>query len=195
MPLQYKTCLQCKESKQLHMFSKNASKKDHLNIYCKQCLKIKKAQYRSNPVYKEKEREYKKQYRLQTSEEHKSYMKEWHIKNSEEQREYRVKYRKDNIEYFISYNKANKHKILANTRKRQASKMQRTPKWIGKDELWLIQEDYKLAILRTKMFGFKWEVDHIIPLQGKLVSGLHVPENLMVIPRKDNRQKHNRFEI
>jgi hypothetical protein len=195
MPLQIKTCLHCKEPKQLSMFSKNASKKDGLNIYCKECLKQQKAKYRSNPVYKEKERQYSKQYRLKTSEDHKAYMKEWHKKNSENQREYRAKYHNDNAEYFINYNQINKHKRLSYVRKRQASKLQRTPKWIGKDELWLIEEIYELAILRTKMLGSPWEVDHIIPLQGKLVSGLHVPENLRVIPRKDNRQKHNRFEI
>jgi len=195
MPLHIKTCLKCKEDKQLSMFSKNASKKDGLNIYCKDCLKIQKAKYRSNPKYKAKELEYSKQYRLKTIEAHKEYMKAWHKKNSDSQREYRAKYHKDNAEYFMNYNQVNKHKRLSYVRKRQASKLQRTPKWIGKDELWLIEEAYKLAILRTKIFGFPWEVDHIIPLQGKLVSGLHVPENLRVIPRKDNRQKHNRFEI
>jgi hypothetical protein len=45
------------------------------------------------------------------------------------------------------------------------------------------------------LFGFQWEVDHIIPLQGKFVSGLHVPTNLQVVPSIINRQKHNRYEV
>jgi hypothetical protein len=39
-----------------------------------------------------------------------------------------------------------------------------------------------------------WHVDHIIPLQGKNVSGLHIPENLQVIPAIENIKKRNNFE-
>jgi hypothetical protein len=77
--------------------------------------------------------------------------------------------------------------------KRRAAKMNRTPKWIGKEEMFLINEAYELATLRTKQFGFAWHVDHIIPLLGKFVSGLHVPENLQVIPGKDNISKSNKY--
>jgi hypothetical protein len=77
-------------------------------------------------------------------------------------------------------------------RRRQAAKLQRTPAWLTEDDIWVMREAYKLAKLRTEMFGFSWHVDHILPLQGKEVSGLHVPENLQVIPWLDNLKKHNR---
>ena len=70
-----------------------------------------------------------------------------------------------------------------------------TPKWVDSEELWLIKEAYALAALRTKQFGFSWHVDHIIPLQGKLVSGLHVISNMRVIPGITNIQKKNRYEV
>ena len=77
--------------------------------------------------------------------------------------------------------------------KRRASLMQRIPKWLTPDDIWLIKQAYSLARLRTKMFGFQWHVDHVIPLQGKFVSGLHVPTNLQVIPWNENVSKANKF--
>ncbi len=49
-----------------------------------------------------------------------------------------------------------------------------------------MQEIYDLAALRTKILGFPWEVDHVIPLRSKLVQGLHCEANLRVIPAKLN---------
>ena len=83
----------------------------------------------------------------------------------------------------------------AAARFRKHAKKQRTPKWLTKDDLWMMREAYALAALRTKMLGIVYEVDHIIPLQGDLVSGLHVPLNLQVIPQKLNRAKWNHFQV
>jgi hypothetical protein len=83
----------------------------------------------------------------------------------------------------------------ANEAKRHAAKMHRTPAWLTADDLWMIEQAYDLAALRTKLFGFSWHVDHVLPLQGKKVSGLHVPNNLQVIPWVDNVRKANGFEV
>ena len=50
---------------------------------------------------------------------------------------------------------------------------------------------YDIAKLRTKCTGKTWEVDHVLPLRGKSVSGLHVPANLQVILKSENRAKRN----
>jgi hypothetical protein len=91
------------------------------------------------------------------------------------------------------YRQQNKGKLAALNAARKKHIKQRTPKWISKEERWLIKEIYELAALRTKMFGFAWHVDHIIPLQGDVVSGLHVPINLQVIPGVENIRKRNSF--
>ena len=87
-----------------------------------------------------------------------------------------------------------KVKALVNDAKRRTAKIKRTPAWLTADELWLIEQAYDLATLRTKMFGFSWHVDHVLPLQGRFVSGLHVPENLQVIPGVLNVAKANKYK-
>ena len=75
------------------------------------------------------------------------------------------------------------------------ARKKRLPTWLSEDDKWMIEQAYEIAALRTKMFGFSWHVDHIIPLNGKRVSGLHIPTNLQVIPAVDNLRKSNRMEI
>lgn len=76
--------------------------------------------------------------------------------------------------------------------KRQAAKLQRTPEWLTKTHLTQIEIFYQVANTMTKETNIQFDVDHIIPLQGKLVSGLHVPWNLQVIPHYNNMSKGNR---
>ena len=52
-----------------------------------------------------------------------------------------------------------------------------------------------VAALRTKTLGIQFHVDHVLPLRGKKVSGLHVPMNLRVIPAIENMRKTNKFEV
>jgi hypothetical protein len=106
----------------------------------------------------------------------------WMEQNKEQMKEIRKVWRE-----------RNKHKSQAYVRKRQAAKMQRTPKWLSKDDLWMLEEAYEVAVKRTKLFGFQWDVDHIVPLQGNTVSGLHVPWNIQVIPAVVNSSKGARL--
>jgi hypothetical protein len=90
------------------------------------------------------------------------------------------------------WQKKNKGKVNANTRKYQAAKLKRTPTWLTSFELLHMQCLYQVAAMRSKESNQKWHVDHIIPLQGKNVSGLHVPWNLQVVPAEDNIKKSNK---
>lgn len=76
---------------------------------------------------------------------------------------------------------------------RRATKLQRTPSWLTEEDHWMFEEIYSLTKLREKLTGVKWHVDHILPLQGKLVSGLHVPMNLQVITATENLSKGNTY--
>ena len=77
---------------------------------------------------------------------------------------------------------------------RSANKKQRTPSWYGEFDAFVMKEAHNLANLREKVTNFKWDVDHIIPLCGKKVSGLHVYSNIQVIPKSMNVKKHNKYE-
>ena len=77
----------------------------------------------------------------------------------------------------------------------RAAQNHRTPKWLTDDDFWMMDEIYRLAGLRTASTGVAWHVDHVIPLRGKLVSGLHVPSNLRVVEWKENLTKGNRYAV
>ena len=87
------------------------------------------------------------------------------------------------------WRKKNSAYHAAKCAERHARKLQATPKWAIK---FFIEEAYRLAALRTKIFGFRWHVDHIVPLQSKIVCGLHTHHNIQVIPGRDNQSKNNR---
>jgi hypothetical protein len=192
-----KLCCKCKTKKPTNAFYANKRMKDGFNTFCIVCHKEdnikRKLLNRSNIDFKTAEAVAKKQYRATNAEQHKAYMKQWHADNTEHIKNYRRQYNHVNKEKNAQYRILNKHKVNARTRKRQAAKLKRTPKWLTQDDLWMMEQAYELAVLRTKLFGFSWEVDHIIPLQGKNVSGLHVPTNLQVIPMIVNRSKSFKY--
>jgi Asp-tRNA(Asn)/Glu-tRNA(Gln) amidotransferase A subunit family amidase len=72
---------------------------------------------------------------------------------------------------------------------------QRTPKWLTDFDKLKIRCIYSIAAMLKRHNQEPWHVDHVIPLQGTLVSGLHVPNNLQVMRGKDNISKKNKFEV
>jgi len=87
----------------------------------------------------------------------------------------------------------NAGKRAAKRVKYRASKLQRTPKWITKEDINKIKQIYTEAIQRTIDTGIKWHVDHIYPLQGEIVSGLHTPSNLQIVTAVENLKKGNKI--
>jgi inhibitor of KinA sporulation pathway (predicted exonuclease) len=113
--------------------------------------------------------------------------------------QYSTVYNKENEEglknYKKEYYKNNKDYYLAASKKYKLNKSNRTPKWLTKDDFVKIKEFYTEAKKLELETGIKYHVDHIVPLQGKLVSGLHVPNNLQIITAERNLSKSNSYLI
>ena len=115
-------------------------------------------------------------------EKHSNLMKAWYKVNKEE---HAVRKK--------AWQQANKDKVNALAAKRHASKLNRTPSWLTKEDLAEIKDIYSMANRRTQVEGIQYHVDHIIPLQGKNISGLHVPSNMQILRARDNISKGNRY--
>ena len=151
-----------------------------------------------NKAYREANKEKRKAYLKAWREANKEKIKAWREANKEKKNAYDKAYRQANKEklkaYREVYNEANKDKVNASTAKRRSAKINRTPPWLTEEDLAKIREFYKEAQIKTEETGEKWHVDHIIPLQGENVSGLHIPSNLQVVPARWNIAKGNRWE-
>lgn len=116
--------------------------------------------------------------------------------NASRKRAYDMRYRDANAEGIkkrqLAYYDKNKPAYVARVVKRNAVKRKACPAWANE---FFMEEAYDLAARRSalKTGGHaKWHVDHIVPLQSPLVCGLHVHNNLRVIPGKENLAKGNR---
>ena len=96
---------------------------------------------------------------------------------------------KDSIASSVSaYKSKNKCKVNALCAKRRAMKLNATPLWLSKEQM----KDISVFYMVASWYGTSHHVDHIEPLMGEMVCGLHVPWNLQVIPATENLRKGNR---
>jgi hypothetical protein len=86
-------------------------------------------------------------------------------------------------------------KNVAKTVRYTASKLNATPVWLSTEQLQQIESFYWLAQLQKELTDTTYHVDHIVPLKGKTVCGLHVPWNLQVIPALENIRKGNKIVL
>lgn len=119
----------------------------------------------------------------------------WYYKNKDIVKEYRQseEYKRKKREADKVYSKNNRGTCNAIKTKYKEGKYCRTPKWLTKEHLQQIKEFYILSIEKTKKEGIEYQVDHIIPLHGKDVSGLHVPWNLQILTKEQNVKKLNKL--
>lgn len=163
-----RVCSKCKSEP----IKKNSS-------YCCGCTKeYHKARYETK---KEKLLDYQKQYIEKNKEKVLEKNRIYKAANAEKVKQCVKRWIKNNAGRFNAYCK-----------NRRLSKIKATPNWLTNEDLLEIEKIYKLAQLKSKIFGVKYHVDHVLPIKGKTVCGLHVPNNLQVIPALENWRKGNR---
>ena len=96
-------------------------------------------------------------------------------------------------EYRNAWKEANKTQVLADNKVRRRKHRDATPPWLTRKQKSEIRQLYQTAITMTQTTGEQYVVDHIVPLRGEEVCGLHVPWNLRVITQEENLKKSNKL--
>ena len=120
--------------------------------------------------------------------------KKYRQKNPNVYKKWYQKNRNTFLETCKAWKKANPEKTTSYRASRRARKKQAQPAWLTKEHINQIRDKYKNSKRMKKLTGILHHVDHIVPLSGENVCGLHVPWNLQVIPAKHNLKKNNRFD-
>jgi len=190
--IETKHCYICKKWLPLENYTKCKANKDGLNNRCKKCnSEYMKKRRKENP---NREREYYRTYKA------KNYNKirerrlknkdKYHKINLESCRKYRANNKEKRKEITRRYRQNNKGVVNNLTAKRRAAKLQATPPWAELDKIKVLYEKAKWL---ESVTGLKYHVDHVIPLRGEKVSGLHCWNNLQLLEEKENVKKSNKL--
>ena len=90
------------------------------------------------------------------------------------------------------HRESNPGESRARVAQRRAMRIKATPLWADLEQ---IKRIYTLCAKVSERTGVLHHVDHIIPLKGKNICGLHVEKNLRIIPAKMNLEKSNKYPL
>ena len=202
-----KQCTSCKNLKTHRDFYFDFAIKTGFSPACRECmLERQRKKYTEDPKIKAYQIQYRKdhpelfkqaqkKYRADKPERAKASSRKYYDANKEALREARKVYTsKNKVEIsraYLEWAQANSGKRAASAAARRRVVERATPPWSDPYE---IENAYVYAQFWSILTGIKQSVDHEIPLQGKLVSGLHVETNFRITPLIANQSKNNTFD-
>lgn len=182
----YKRCNNCCQEKSSDLFYKDATKRDGLSHFCKDCTKEKRKQhYKTN-----KSDILERNKKWQQSDIGKSYNTKWY--RTDKGKAQVAKYRERNSgrvkQTMSEYYQNNKDRFYESAAKRDFVVSRATPPWADLSKIRKLVRERERITAET---GIPHHLDHIVPLQGENVSGLHCEDNLQIITARENLSKGN----
>jgi len=162
-----KLCLSCREEKINSAFVRDKSRKDGLCNSCKECRSKHHARYYADNAEK----------KLVSR-------KEWGLKNTDQRKSYMKAYQSENAALYASHAARRREHIY-----------ERTPASMIESDSKCMTGFYLMRERVSDCLGITHHVDHVVPLRGKTVCGLHVPWNLCLLPEKINMSKSNKMHF
>lgn len=190
-----KLCVSCKAQKSLSEFYKRKDSPDGYRNDCKDCRKVlsSKNHYANHEA---KKAQFKVAYKKRKAS-NPNLSAEQYAKNREKDLERsKLAYQanaEDRKAKQRHWSKTNRGTANALAKNYKLKKINATPAWLSESQILHIKCKYQLAAMLNIHGVEAWHVDHIVPIRGKDVCGLHVPWNLRVIPAKENMTKGNRI--
>lgn len=166
-----KQCNKCLEFKETAQFFNHKSTKDRLYPSCKECDKTRRATHYKDNIKKEKET--KTLWRKSNKDSHNENGRRWAENNREKRRHVVMK----------SQRKYPDKKRERDARRRYTKNRATLDSPVYKSQLYIIYKNCPKG----------YHVDHIVPINGKEVCGLHVPWNLQYLPAVENIRKSNKL--
>jgi hypothetical protein len=190
-----KLCIICKTEKSLSEFYKKVTAKDGYTSDCKDCRKVRslKKHYANHEAGKERLRQsYEKRKATNPNLSAELYAKHREKDLERSKLAYQANAEDRKAKQRL-WSKTNRGTANALAKRYKLKKVNATPAWLSESQLLHIKCKYQLAAMLNIHGVEAWHVDHIVPIRGKDVCGLHVPWNLRVIPAKENMTKGNRI--
>lgn len=192
-----KTCVTCQNTKPLSEFYKRKDSQDGFRNDCKDCRKacslktfyadMDSKRVKNMEAYwkrKQKNPDLWKVVYAKNKDKSLANSKDYYAAHAEE-----IKARQR------LWSKQNRGIANSLSRKYKNKKRNATPNWLTKRHLFVMQCFYKVAAMYTAEGLDVWHVDHIVPIRGKDVCGLHVPWNLRVVTASENLKKSNKLHL
>jgi hypothetical protein len=207
LPMNTKKCTGCNEEKPINEFGPQKLGKFGVTSKCRPCArratsdwqkknrsKVNEKLKRWRDENKERVIKYDRDYYAKNKEKRISSVISWQKRNPQSKLASNAIYRSKNQSALKIWRHKNKGIVYDHAKNRTISMRMATPPWLSIDDKLIIKAIYSASIRITKCTGIAHNVDHIHPLNHKLLCGLHVPSNLRFIPARLNTMKKNKIE-